>query len=437
MERLTVIGGGLAGCEAAWQAALQGVPVTLFEMRPGRMTPVHRGGGLAELVCSNSLGSDNPEKPPGMLKSELRLLGSLVLGCADECRVPAGQALAVDREAFSRAIEEKISSCPLISLRREEVSGLPGEGPLIVASGPMTSDSLAGALRELFGAEYLYFYDAVSPIVTLDSLDHALIYRASRYGRGEEAYLNCPMNREEYLRFRRELLSAGIQDLAEHEKNLFFEACLPIEELARRGEDTMRFGPMKPVGLPDPVSGREPYAVLQLRQENREGTLYNLVGFQTRLLWPEQERVFRLIPGLGNAEFVRLGVMHRNLYINAPVHLLPTGQARIRPNLFLAGQMTGVEGYLESTAGGWLSGVNAARLIRGENLIELPPATAMGALMRHITGADPRHFQPMNVNFGIFPQLQGKAGNKRERNLKIVQRAGEEASLLCSALRRS
>lgn len=434
MEKLTIIGGGLAGCEAAWQAASQGIPVTLFEMRPARMTPVHCGGGLAELVCSNSLGADNPERPPGLLKSELRLLGSLILRCADESRVPAGQALAVDREAFSRAVEEKISSCPLITLRREEVTRLPDDHPVIVAGGPMTSEALACEMRDFFGEDYLYFYDAVSPIVTLDSLDQGVIYRGSRYGKGEESYLNCPFNREEYLLFYRELLSAQVQPLRDFDKGLFFEACLPIEELARRGEDTMRFGPMKPVGLPEPASGREPYAVLQMRQENREGTLYNLVGFQTRLLWPEQKRVFRFIPGLRNAEFVRLGVMHRNLYINAPVHLLPTGQTKIRSDLFLAGQVTGVEGYLESTASGWLAGINAVRLIRGDDLLVLHPVTAMGALIHHITGARPDHFQPMNVNFGIFPELQEKIRNKQERNRRIIRRANEEVSLLCSAL---
>ncbi|MFH0801361.1 MAG: FADH(2)-oxidizing methylenetetrahydrofolate--tRNA-(uracil(54)-C(5))-methyltransferase TrmFO [bacterium] len=434
MEKLTIIGGGLAGCEAAWQAASRGIHVTLFEMRPAKMTPVHRGGGLAELVCSNSLGTDNPEKPPGILKSELRLLGSLILRCADESRVPAGQALAVDREAFSRAVEEKIASCPLITLRREEITRLPEDHPVIVAGGPMTSEALASGMRDFFGEDYLYFYDAVSPIVTLSSLDQSVIYRGSRYGRGEESYLNCPFNREEYLLFYRELLSAGVQPVKDFEKDLFFEACLPIEELARRGEDTMRFGPMKPVGLPEPASGREPYAVLQMRQENREGTLYNLVGFQTRLLWPEQERIFRLIPGLRNAEFVRLGVMHRNLYINAPVHLLPTGQAKMRPVLFLAGQVTGVEGYLESTASGWLAGINAARLIRGEELLVLHPAMAMGALFHHITGARPDHFQPMNVNFGIFPGLQEKIRSKQERNRRLIHRASEEVSLLCSAL---
>lgn len=422
---ITVIGAGLAGSEAAWQAARRGVPVTLYEMRPARMTAVHRTDRFAELVCSNSLRGAALENAAGLLKEELRRLGSLVLRAADMHAVPAGAALAVDRDGFSEAVTRALLEHPLVTVRREEVPRIPPEGIVIIATGPLTSQALAEDIRRWTGEEYLSFYDAAAPIVTVESLDLSRLYRLSRYGKGEGSeYLNAPMTREEYEAFWRELVRA--EPATPHnpeDKNVcFFEGCLPVEELARRGPDTLRFGPMKPVGLPDPRTGREPYAVVQLRQDNAAATLYNLVGFQTGLRWGEQQRIFRMIPGLERAEFARYGVMHRNTFIRSPRILRPTYQTRRRPDLFFAGQITGVEGYVESTASGLVAGVNAARLALGQEPVVFPPETAIGALARYITEADPDHFQPMNIAFGLLPPVNGGRG-KRERHRLAAERA--------------
>jgi methylenetetrahydrofolate--tRNA-(uracil-5-)-methyltransferase len=421
-DTITIIGGGLAGCEAAWQAAQRGVRVLLREMKPERFSPAHHLEGLAELVCSNSLRGESLENAVGLLKEELRQGSALFMEAAIASRVPAGGALAVDRDIFSRYITEKIVSHPLIELERGEVTGLPAEGIVIIASGPLTSDALAERIGEVTGP-YLYFYDAIAPIVAADSIDLTRTFYASRYGKGDgDDYLNCPLTAEEYRAFVAALLAAEKFPVKDFEKVIHFEGCMPVEEMAERGPETLRFGPMKPVGLVDPATGREPHAVVQLRKENREGTLYNLVGFQTRLTRPEQKRVFRLIPGLGSAEFIRLGSMHRNTFINAPQLLAPTFQLKQEPRLFFAGQITGVEGYVESAASGFLAGLNAARLAGGANLIVPPRATAMGSLVGHITNADARHFQPMNVNYGLFPDFPGRV-RKKERRALMAERA--------------
>ncbi|BDG59342.1 methylenetetrahydrofolate--tRNA-(uracil(54)-C(5))-methyltransferase (FADH(2)-oxidizing) TrmFO [Caldinitratiruptor microaerophilus] len=422
---ITVIGAGLAGSEAAWQAARRGVRVHLYEMRPVRSTAVHRTDRFAELVCSNSLRGAALENAAGLLKEELRRLGSLIMAAADANAVPAGGALAVDREGFSAAVTRALEEHPLVTIHREEVRQIPPEGIVVIATGPLTSDALAEDIRRFTGEEYLSFYDAASPIVTVESLDMTKLYRASRYGKGEGTeYLNAPMTREEYEAFWSELVRAEVATPHNPEdRNVcFFEGCLPVEELARRGPDTLRFGPMKPVGLPDPRTGREPYAVVQLRQDNAAATLYNLVGFQTGLRWGEQQRIFRMIPGLERAEFVRFGVMHRNTFIKSPRVLLPTLQTRRRPTLFFAGQMTGVEGYVESAAGGLVAGVNAARLALGQDPVVFPPETAVGALARYITEADPENFQPMNIAFGLLPPVPG-SGGKRERHRRAAEAA--------------
>ncbi|HHW44359.1 methylenetetrahydrofolate--tRNA-(uracil(54)-C(5))-methyltransferase (FADH(2)-oxidizing) TrmFO [Desulfofundulus thermobenzoicus] len=422
-QKVTVVGAGLAGAEAAWQLVRQGVPVDLFEMRPRKMTPAHHTGYFAELVCSNSLRAAALENAVGLLKEEMRRLGSLIMQCAGEHRVPAGGALAVDREGFARAVTGVLEGHPLVQVHREEVTDVPAEEIVVLATGPLTSSAMARSLRQLTGVEYLYFYDAVAPIVTLESIDMNKVFRSSRYHKGEGEYLNCPMNREEYERFQEALARAERAPRKEFEEEVNFEGCMPIEVLARRGRDTMRYGPLKPVGLIDPRTGRRPYAVVQLRQDNAAGTLYNLVGFQTHLKWDEQKRVFRMIPGLEKAEFVRFGVMHRNTYINAPVLLHPTLECRKRPGLFLAGQMTGVEGYVESAAAGLMAGVNAARLFRGLPPVVFPRETAHGALAHYITHADPAHFQPMNVTFGLFPPLEKEIKDRKARNLALSQRA--------------
>jgi methylenetetrahydrofolate--tRNA-(uracil-5-)-methyltransferase len=411
---LTVIGGGLAGTEAAWQAAELGVPVCLYEMRPATTTPAHETAWLAELVCSNSLGSDRPDKAPGVLKSELRALGSLILDCATQTAVPAGSSLAVDREAFAQLVTERIAGHPLITLVHEEVTGIPA-GPTVVASGPLTSPALAARLAELSGQAYLYFYDAVSPIVRAETIDMSIAFRRSRYDRGEQEegdYINCPLTREEYEAFTEALLAAETITLKQFEREdpHFFEGCMPVEALARRGREALAFGPMRPVGLIDPRTGRRPYAVVQLRQDNLVGTLYNLVGFQTNLKWPEQKRVLRLIPGLQEAEFVRYGMMHRNTYINAPALLHPSLQFRRRADLFFAGQIVGVEGYVGNAGTGLLAGINAARYITGGHPLILPPATMLGALCHYVTHATAREFQPMKANFGILPPLPPRPG---------------------------
>ncbi len=420
--KLQIIGGGLAGCEAAWQAARRGIEVELWEMRPGKMTPAHSTGYLAELVCSNSLRSDSLENAAGLLKHEMRRANSLIMQVAERCRVPAGRALAVDREEFAAGITAAIEAEPGSRIIREEVQEIPRSRPVIIATGPLTSPTLANSLQSFAGAQYLYFYDAAAPIVTAESLNYDRIFKASRYGHGDD-YLNCPMNKEEYERFYQALLAAERHPGHEFEKEAIFEACMPIEVMAARGPDTLRFGPLRPVGLIDPATDKEPYAVVQLRRDNLAGTLYNLVGFQTNLRWGAQEQVFRLIPGLEHAEFVRLGVMHRNTYIDSPRLLRPTLQLRTHPQVFLAGQLTGVEGYLESAASGLLAGINAARYIKGKQPLVLPSTTALGALIQYITEPSHAPLQPMHVNFGLLPPLEQKIKSRRERNRALSARA--------------
>jgi methylenetetrahydrofolate--tRNA-(uracil-5-)-methyltransferase len=432
VETVTVVGGGLAGCEAAWQLARRGVRVRLFEMRPGKTSPAHTGTDLAELVCSNSLRSDAPENAVGLLHEELRRAGSLVLAAADASRVPAGSALAVDRTAFARAITERIESERAIELVREEVTALP-EGLAILATGPLTSEALAGEIQKLCG-DALYFYDSIAPVVYADSLDHSVVFRASRWAdpaEGEGDYLNAPLSREQYHRFVAELVAAEKMPLHEFEKPVYFEGCLPIEVMAERGAETLSFGPMKPVGLADPRGGPTPYAVVQLRQEDKRGTLYNLVGFQTKMKIGEQKRIFRTIPGLEQAVFARFGSVHRNTFSRAPELLDERLQHRGRPGLHFAGQMAGVEGYVESAALGLLAGVFVAAKARGAEAPLPPEGTGLGALLRHLREASPRHFQPMNVNFGLFPPLEGRAAkaSRRERNARLAARALEQLEL--------
>jgi methylenetetrahydrofolate--tRNA-(uracil-5-)-methyltransferase len=421
---IAVVGGGLAGSEAAWQAAEQGVAVALYEMRPHKMTPAHVGDRLAELVCSNSLGSDLPDRASGVLKAELRALNSLVLACADRARVPAGGALAVDREAFAVEVTRRVEAHPRIKLAREEVTTIP-RGPAVVATGPLTSAPLAEAITELTGQEHLYFYDALAPIVSAESIDMAVAFRASRYDKGDADYINCPMTEEEYGRFVDALLAAERIPLHDFEQEVaqFFEGCLAVEVLAARGREALAFGPLRPVGLTDPRTGKRPYAVVQLRQDNLAGTLYNMVGFQTNLRYGEQECVFRLIPGLERAEFVRFGHMHRNTFINAPLLLEPTMAFRGRPDLFFAGQITGVEGYVGSVGSGWVAGVNAARFVLGREPLALPQTTMLGALCHYVSRAEPDSFQPMKANFGLMPPLDPPVRNKRRRYQAYAERA--------------
>lgn len=419
---ITIIGAGLAGCEAAWQAAELGVKVRLYEMKPQRYSPAHQLPGLAELVCSNSLRGADLSNAVGLLKEELRRCGSLIMQGADATRVPAGGALAVDREQFSVWITERIAAHPNIELIREEVVDLPTEGLVVIASGPLTSDTLADQLSRLTG-DRLYFYDAIAPIVSAESLDLTKIYAASRYGKGDgDDYLNCPLDQHQYVAFLGALRGAEKVEPRSFEKVVHFEGCMPIEELAARGDDTLRFGPMKPVGLPEPVSGEEPWAVVQLRAENREKTLYNLVGFQTKMTWPEQRRVLRMIPGLEQAEFVRLGAMHRNTFINAPSLLSEAQQLKSDPRFLFAGQITGVEGYVESAGSGFLAGLTVTALAQGREPLLPPRETALGALVHHITNADPKQFQPMNVNYGLFPPLEGRI-KKKDRKPLMAERA--------------
>lgn len=424
-SKVTVIGAGLAGSEAAWQIASQGVPVTLYEMRPVRKTPAHITDKFAELVCSNSLRANGLTNAVGVLKEEMRLLNSLILRCADKHAVPAGGALAVDRDGFSGEVTDMLRSHPLIEVRNEEIADIPA-GIAVIATGPLTSPALSDKIKALFGEEYFYFYDAAAPIVEKDSIDMDKVFLASRYDKGEAAYLNCPMTEEEFEAFYEALITAEAAPIKDFEKEIYFEGCMPIEVMARRGKQTVLFGPMKPVGLVDPRTGRQPHAVVQLRQDNAAGTLYNLVGFQTHLKWGEQKRVFSLIPGLENAEFVRYGVMHRNTFINSPKLLKATYQFRGRDSLFFAGQMTGVEGYVESAASGLIAGINAARLARSLDPLVLPEDTALGSMAQYITTADFRHFQPMNANFGLFPPLDEKIRNKKLKNEKIAHRAIEK-----------
>ncbi len=425
-DKVIVIGGGLAGTEAAWQIAQAGVAVTLYEMRPVRTSPAHHTEELAELVCSNSFGAKNSDRAAGLLHAELRYLNSQVIATADEHAVPAGGALAVDRAVFSSELTRALASHPLVELKRAEITEIPEDKIVVLTTGPLTSPTLTEKLQQFTGMEYMSFFDAASPIVVGESIDRDTAFLASRYDKGEAAYLNCPLNSEQYLKFRQELCQAEQAELKDFERESakFFEGCLPIEELAQRGEDTMRYGPLKPVGLfdsrlgdfRDPENkGKRPYAVVQLRQEDKAGQLWNMVGFQTNLRWGEQKRVFRLIPGLENAEFVRMGVMHRNTFINSPQLLKPTLQFKSKHTVLAAGQLVGTEGYTAAAAGGWLAGTNAARLALGKEPLAMPETTMMGALFEFISSASPKHFQPMPPNFGIIPPLPTRIKNKRER----------------------
>lgn len=418
----------MSGCEAAWQAAERGVSVTLYEMKPERYSPAHHLPGLAELVCSNSLRGESLDNAVGLLKEELKRCGSLFMAAALATRVPAGGALAVDRQLFSAHITDKIHNHPLIRVVRSEMAEIPGDGIVIAASGPLTSDRLAADIS-LHTGSYLYFYDAIAPIVTADSIDFSKAFRASRYGKGDgDDYLNCPLDEVTYGAFVAALVGGEKVAARDFEKVVHFEGCMPIEEMAERGPETLRFGPMKPVGLCDPRTGVEPHAVVQLRQENREATLYNLVGFQTKLTYPEQRRIFSMIPGLEKADFVRLGSMHRNTFINAPQLLLPTFQLKSTPRILFAGQITGVEGYVESAASGFLAGINGALLAKGKTPTVPSPATALGALVHHITNTNAKHFQPMNVNYGLFPELGGKV-KKKEKRARLAERALAELAI--------
>ena len=461
---LRVIGGGLAGCEAAWQAASQGVPVTLYEMRPVRPTAVHKTDRLAELVCSNSFRGDKLDNAVGLLKEEMRRLGSLVMRAAEASRVPAGAALAVDRERFAETITAALNDHPLITIVREEMTAIPessDRAPVIVATGPLTSDALSSDIAQLVGSDHLYFYDAISPIVLAETIDRSKVFRASRWNRsirpvrlkpdatdnggvrlplgeprgrqadqpacgvddGEGDYLNCPLTREEYDRFYDALVTAESATVHDFDKERFFEGCLPIEVMAHRGRDTLRFGPMKPVGLTDPRTGREPYAAVQLRQDNLAGDHFSLVGFQTQIKWGDQARVLRLIPGLEQAEFVRFGMVHRNTYVNGPTVLAETWQVRARPTVFFAGQMSGVEGYVESAASGLIAGLNAAALVKGEAPATPPRTTAIGALAYYVSHADPAHYEPSNITFGIIAPLPRAPRSKMARKLALSERA--------------
>ena len=427
MSQIHIIGGGLAGSEAAWQLAERGHHVVIHEMRPVVRTEAHKSDRLGELVCSNTFKSTETSNAHGLLKAEMRLLGCMILQCADEARVPGGSALTVDRDLFSAAVNARVTSHPRVTVVREEATSLPSPG--IVATGPLTSSALAESIRARLGVESLAFYDAIAPIVSGDSIDHEVVFRASRYGRetmeGQEegAYLNCPMTREQYEAFIDALTEADQATAHEFDAVPYFEGCMPAEEMAKRGRETLRFGPMKPVGLVDPRTGREPHAVVQLRMEDRDGRMWNIVGFQTRLRYPEQARVFRLIPGLENAEFLRFGSIHRNSYLNAPAALAPHLALRDDPRTLFAGQLTGVEGYTESTATGLLAGVNLSRLLAGEEPVLPPPTTMLGALYRYLREADPRHFQPMNANFGLVDELPARVKDKRRKKEMLAERA--------------
>jgi methylenetetrahydrofolate--tRNA-(uracil-5-)-methyltransferase len=427
MAQVRVIGGGLAGSEAAWQLAERGFEVALYEMRPQRQTGAHVSDRLGELVCSNSLGSKLPDRASGLLKTEVGMLRSLLLDCAERAALPAGGALAVDREQFSESVTQALATHPRIQIIREEVTTVPDE-PAIIATGPLTAPALAEAIARLGGQEYLYFYDAIAPIVTAESINMEVAFRASRYGRGDEDegdYINCPMTKDEYNAFVEALLSAETIALRDFEREdpRFFEGCMPIEQMARRGHDTLAFGPMRPIGLTDPRTGRRPYAVVQLRRDNLAGSLYNIVGFQTNIRWGQQEAVLRRIPGLENAEFVRMGEMHRNTFINAPTLLQPTMQFRSRDTLYFAGQITGVEGYMGNIATGLVAAVNLARRLEGQSPWVLPPVTMLGALCHYVTHAEAKHFQPMKANFGILPELDPPVRDKRQRYTAYAARA--------------
>ncbi|MED0683114.1 FADH(2)-oxidizing methylenetetrahydrofolate--tRNA-(uracil(54)-C(5))-methyltransferase TrmFO [Bacillus altitudinis] len=430
---VNVIGAGLAGSEAAWQIAKRGIKVHLYEMRPVKQTPAHHTDKFAELVCSNSLRANALTNAVGVLKEEMRHLDSAIIAAADESSVPAGGALAVDRHEFAANVTDRVKNHPNVTVFQEEVQSIP-EGPTIIATGPLTSEALSKELKSLTGEEYLYFYDAAAPILEKDSIDMDKVYLKSRYDKGEAAYLNCPMTEEEFDRFYEALISAETVPLKEFEKEIFFEGCMPIEVMAKRGKKTMLFGPMKPVGLEDPKTGKRPYAVVQLRQDDAAGTLYNIVGFQTHLKWGDQKEVFRLIPGLEEAEIVRYGVMHRNTFINSPSLLKPTYQFKNRDDLFFAGQMTGVEGYVESAASGLVAGINAARFVNGEELVTLPEETAIGSMAYYITSTNKKSFQPMNANFGLLKDLGVRIKNKQERYAEYAKRAIETIQTISTSL---
>ncbi len=420
-SKVTVVGAGLAGSEAAWQLARRGVPVRLVEMRPVKMTEAHQTADFAELVCSNSLRNDSMETAVGVLKEEMRRLGSLVIASADRARVPAGSALAVDRNDFSRAITAALERHPMVEISRAEACEIP-TGPTILATGPLTSPDLGEALNRLIGPRNLYFYDAIAPIVTADSIDMNVAFKASRYGKGGDDYINCPMTAAHYDAFIAAVMESKKIELHPFEKPIYFEGCMPIEEMARRGPMTLAFGPMRPVGLSEPHSGHRPFAVVQLRQDDAEGRMYNMVGFQTKMTYPEQRRVLRMIPGLEKAEFVRLGSLHRNTFVDSPRLLLPTLQLKARDDLFLAGQMVGVEGYVESAAAGLLAGINAANLVMNRELVVPPPETAVGSLVAYITDSARRDFQPMNANYGLMPDLKIRARG-RQKKIEMAARA--------------
>ncbi|MDT7043108.1 methylenetetrahydrofolate--tRNA-(uracil(54)-C(5))-methyltransferase (FADH(2)-oxidizing) TrmFO [Candidatus Nitronereus thalassa] len=425
-DDVVIIGGGLAGSEAAWQAAERGAKVTLYEMRPKKETAAHKTSNLAEIVCSNSLGSADPMSAPGILKEEMRLLNSLVIRAAELARVPAGSALAVDRDIFAQEITRTLESHPNIKIIREEIQEIPRDALCIVATGPLTSENLSKALASLTSKKNLAFFDAISPIIDAESIDMDTVFQASRYDKGGADYLNCPMDEEAYTAFYDALMAAEKVEAKDFEKVPYFEGCIPIEVMAERGKQTLTFGPMKPVGLTDPRTGKRPHAVLQLRAENQHGSCYNMVGFQTKLKYPEQQRVFRMIPGLEKAEFLRLGSIHRNTFVNSPEILRNTLQVKMRGTTFLAGCIIGVEGYVESAASGGLAGINAARALADLPLITPPLGTAHGALINYITTSDAKHFQPMNTNFGLFPPLPTKVRNKEQKRRMIHQRAIDE-----------
>ncbi|MFN4131467.1 MAG: methylenetetrahydrofolate--tRNA-(uracil(54)-C(5))-methyltransferase (FADH(2)-oxidizing) TrmFO [Caldimicrobium sp.] len=435
MSEVIVIGAGLAGSEATYQIAKRGLRVVLYEMRPQKLTPAHRTGYFGELVCSNSLRSKELTKAVGLLKEELKLLDSLIMEAALNCQIPGGKAWVVDRECFAKYITQKLLDNPLVEVRREEVTEIPQNKVVIIATGPLTSDALAQNLAKLIKVSFLHFYDALAPIVYADSIQWDKVFVADRGSNSEEGtYVNCPMTKEEYERFVEELLKAEKVPLKPFEEPKYFEGCLPIEVMAERGKDTLRFGPMKPTGLIDPKTGKEPYAVVQLRPENKDKTLYNMVGFQTKLKYSEQERIFRMIPGLEKAEFARLGSIHRNTFVNAPLVLTPFLQLKEYPKIFLAGQITGVEGYVESTAMGLLAGISAVRLIQGKKLTLPPPESAIGALVNYLQSANPKHFQPMNINWGLFPEIRISKLSKKDKYLLLAQRALEKIKVWASEI---
>jgi methylenetetrahydrofolate--tRNA-(uracil-5-)-methyltransferase len=433
-NHICVIGGGLAGSEAAWQIAKREVPVHLYEMKPVVFSPAHKLSTLGELVCTNSLRSDQLENAAGLLKEELRMLDSLIIRCADQNRVPAGGALAVDREKFSSMITEELQKNPYVTIHHEAVLEIPKDVICIVATGPLTHGSLNEDIKNYVGRDYLHFFDASAPIVTLESIDMTKAFRASRYGKGEDDYINCPMEKEEYEAFLEALVEAEVAPLKEFEDLKVFEGCMPVEVMGTRGKDTLRFGPLKPVGLINPNTGKEAYAVVQLRQDNKDGTLYNLVGFQTHLKWGEQKRVFGMIPGLEDAEFLRYGVMHRNTFIHSPNTLDHHYRMKHNPNLYFAGQITGVEGYIESCSSGLVAGINAARQFMGQDLISFPSTTSIGSLANYISDSSVRNFQPMNVNFGIMEKWEERVRDKKLKNLAIANRAIKTMSEIISTM---